>query len=48
MHKLINYVCDELEKIEQQVGNNGKLSVAEIEYADKLALSRKISSELMN
>lgn len=41
MHKLINYVCDELEKIEQQVGNNGKLSVAEIEYADKLAHLKK-------
>ena len=40
MHKLINYVCDELEKIEQQAGN-GKLSIAEIEYADKLAHLKK-------
>lgn len=40
MHKLIEYVCDELEKIEQQAGN-GKLSIAEIEYADKLAHLKK-------
>lgn len=40
MHKLINYVCDELEKIEQQAGS-GKLSIAEIEYADKLAHLKK-------
>lgn len=40
MHKLIDYICDELEKIEQQSGN-GKLSIAEIEYADKLAHLKK-------
>lgn len=41
MHKLIEYVCDELEKIEQQVSNNKKLSLAEVEYADKLAHLKK-------
>ena len=40
MHKLINYVCAELEKIEQQT-ETGKLSIAEIEYADKLANLKK-------
>ncbi|MBO7731773.1 MAG: hypothetical protein J6S67_04455 [Methanobrevibacter sp.] len=40
MHKLIEYVCEELEKIEQQAGT-GKLSIAEIEYADKLAHLKK-------
>lgn len=41
MHKLIEYVCDELEKIEQQVSDNKKLSLAEVEYADKLAHLKK-------
>lgn len=40
MHKLIEYVCDELEKIEKQA-DNGKLSIAEVEYADKLAHLKK-------
>ncbi len=41
MHKLIEYVCDELEKLEQQVSENKKLSLAEVEYADKLAHLKK-------
>ena len=41
MHKLIEYVCDELEKIEKQADQSGKLSLAEIEYADKLAHLKK-------
>lgn len=40
MHKLIEYVCDELEKIETKA-DSGKLSLAEIEYADKLAHLKK-------
>lgn len=40
MHKLIEYVCDELEKIETKA-DGGKLSLAEIEYADKLAHLKK-------
>jgi hypothetical protein len=40
MHKLIDYICDELDKIEQQ-SSNGKLSIAEVEYADKLAHLKK-------
>lgn len=51
MHKLIDYVCDELEKIEQQVAENNKLSLAEVEYADKLAHLKKSllrSEEIMD
>ena len=40
MHKLIEYICDELEKIEQQV-ETGKLSMSDLEYADKLAHLKK-------
>lgn len=36
MHKLMNYVCDELEDIEKK-SDKGKLSMSDIEYADKLA-----------
>lgn len=51
MHKLIDYVCTELEKIEDQVSASGKLSIAEVEYADKLAHLKKNllkSDELMD
>jgi hypothetical protein len=40
MHKLIEYICDELEKVEQQA-ETGKLSMSELEYADKLAHLKK-------
>ena len=40
MHKLIEYICDELEKVEQQA-ETGKLSMADLEYADKLAHLKK-------
>lgn len=41
MHKLVDYVCRELEELEQKVGNEHKLSMAEVEYADKLAHLKK-------
>lgn len=41
MHKLIEYVCDELEELEKKADKSGKLSAAEIEYADKLASLKK-------
>lgn len=41
MHKLIEYVCDELEELEEKVGKGSKLSMSEIEYADKLAHMKK-------
>ncbi len=40
MHKLIEYICDELDDIEKK-SEKGKLSMAEIEYADKLAHLKK-------
>ena len=40
MHKLIEYVCDELEALEKKA-DKGKLSMTEIEYADKLAHLKK-------
>lgn len=40
MDKLIKYVCDELEKVEQMAAT-GKLSFSDIEYADKLAHLKK-------
>lgn len=40
MHKLIEYICDELEKVEQQA-ETGKLSMSDLEYADKLAHLKK-------
>ena len=40
MHKLIEYVCDELEAIEKKA-EKGNLTMSEIEYADKLAHLKK-------
>lgn len=40
MDKLIKYVCDELDKIEQMAAS-GKLSFSDIEYADKLVHLKK-------
>jgi len=41
MNKLMDYVCDELDELEKKVNKEGKLSAAEIEYADKLAHIKK-------
>lgn len=41
MHKLIEYVCDELEELERKADKDGKLSMAEIQYADTLAHMKK-------
>lgn len=41
MHKLMEYICDELEEIERKADKEGKLSMQEIEYADKLAHMKK-------
>ena len=40
MHKLIDYVCDEMEELEKKA-EKSKLSMSEIEYADKLAHLKK-------
>lgn len=50
MHKLIEYICDELEEI-QRKSEKSKLSMAEVEYADRLAHLKKNllrSDELMD
>ena len=41
MHKLIEYVCGELEELEKKASKSGALSMSEIEYADKLAHLKK-------
>lgn len=41
MHKLMEYICDELEELERKAEKENKLSMAEIEYADKLAHIKK-------
>ena len=41
MHKLINYICDELEELERKADKEGKLSMAEIQYGDILAHFKK-------
>ena len=40
MHKLMDYVCDELEELERK-SDKGKLSMAEMEYADMLTRIKK-------
>lgn len=41
MHKLIEYVCDELDELERKAEKGGKLSMQEIQYADTLAHMKK-------
>lgn len=41
MDKLMEYICDELEELERKADKEGKLSMAEIEYVDKLAHIKK-------
>lgn len=41
MHKLINYICDELEELERKADKEGKLSMSEIQYMDTLAHAKK-------
>lgn len=40
MHKLIDYICDELDELERKA-DKGKLSMAEIQYGDTLAHMKK-------
>lgn len=41
MHKLMDYVCDELEELERKVEKGGKLTMAETEYAGELLDAKK-------
>lgn len=41
MHKLISYICDELDELERKADKDGKLSMSEVQYADTLAHLKK-------
>lgn len=41
MHKLMEYICDELDTLERKADKDGKLSMAEIQYGDTLAHFKK-------
>lgn len=41
MHKLVEYICDELEELERKADKEGKLSMAEVQYMDTLAHAKK-------
>lgn len=41
MHKLIDYICEELDELERKADKDGKLSMAEIQYGDTLAHFKK-------
>lgn len=41
MHKLMNYICDELTELERKADKGGKLTMAETQYADTLAHLKK-------
>ena len=41
MHKLIDFVCGELEDLERKVDRGGKLSMQEVQYMDTLANTKK-------
>ena len=41
MHKLIDYVCDEMDELERKASKDGKLSMAEVQYLDTLAHTKK-------
>lgn len=41
MHKLMEYICGELEDIERKAGKGSKLSMQEIQYVDTLAHAKK-------
>lgn len=41
MHKLIEFVCNELDDLERKAEKNGKLSMQEVQYMDTLAHTKK-------
>lgn len=41
MHKLIEYICDELDELERKAEKGGKLTMSEIQYGDVLAHFKK-------
>ena len=49
MNVILDYICDEIDEIEQKIQKEGKLSMSEIEYLDKLEHIKKdrLTSEAM-
>lgn len=41
MHKLMEYICDEMKELEKKASKDGKLTMAEIQYLDTLAHTKK-------
>lgn len=41
MHKLIDFICDEMDELERKASKDGKLSMAEVQYLDTLAHTKK-------
>lgn len=41
MHKLIEYICDELDELERKADKNGNLTMTEVQYMDTLAHAKK-------
>lgn len=41
MHKLLEYVCSEMSDLERKADKDGKLSMAEMQYLDTLAHTKK-------
>lgn len=41
MHKLMEYICDEMDDLERKVEKEGKLSATEVQYLDMLAHTKK-------
>ena len=41
MHKLMEYICSEMEELERKADKEGKLSMAEVQYLDTLAHTKK-------
>ena len=50
MDKLINFICDELDELESKADKDGKLSMAEMQYVDLLAHTKKnlMKAEMMD
>ena len=41
MHKLLDYICNELDTIERKAERDGSLTMAEVQYADTLLHMKK-------
>lgn len=41
MEKILSFICDELDELERKADKDGKLSMAEMQYVDLLAHTKK-------